>query len=125
MSVEASVAVIAIARTDPRDFGCWTTVDAQIASLVIPLHLPHGASLISVTVYLKGQSGHTDLPATMPIAKVRKKTAATAAATTVLATATDASASVGDYEADHSIVLDMSGAPPTSSTWPLPSSAAA
>jgi hypothetical protein len=67
------------------------------------LNLPILGTLSNITLYLRGGhvSTHSALPATMPKLSLVQP----GASPTVIATATDSSASVGAYDAQHTIVL--------------------
>jgi hypothetical protein len=76
----------------------WSTT-ADNALLVLPLFLPHGAVLNSVTVRI---SATFAMPATMPTIAVRRQDVSSATITTI-GSATDPSASGAVYLADHDI----------------------
>lgn len=95
---------------DPTDYW-WITTVAQRDHLVIPLHLPNGAILNTITVHLKGPTGHAAFPGgkpLMPVVTVYKRVIATGAKTSLTGTGgTDATATVGAYQAAHAITLTL------------------
>lgn len=92
-----------------------TQVDATAQYIAMfPVVLPPGDDILAVTTVLHGTIGsagaHADLPGLMPqIALVSVDAAGTQ---TTIDTVTDSSASVGAYDANHSVVLAL-GAPET------------
>lgn len=67
----------------------------------IPICVPHGAIVTSVTVRVQGAAGHGALPATKPTLSLVEMDDSNNA--TVIATQADLSGSVVAYEAVHSI----------------------
>lgn len=106
--------------------GNWQFVDniwqqtsvAAPAKLWVPLRLPVGVVLVNVILTLagnavEGSGAHSSLPATMPKLTLRRvvpTSVTTSAIGTVVATATDPSATTGTYDATHIITLSMSEA---------------
>ena len=68
---------------------------------------PKHATLIGLIVSLAAAAGHGALPATMPVLTLLRQDTGSLAAPTMVATATDASASVAAYEAPHIISLGV------------------
>lgn len=79
-----------------------TTLGTSVALATWPLDVPHGATINSVSVKVIGAGGHGALPATMPCVKFRKWNISTASGTVSSGT-NDGSASVGAFEAAHTI----------------------
>jgi hypothetical protein len=76
------------------------TVDAD-SKLVIPLRVPHGATLTSVTVIVQAAAGHAGLPTTK--ASLEVVSVDDAYATTLIGTQGDPSANAAAYELVHPI----------------------
>lgn len=70
--------------------------------LWFPVRLPVGATLTAVTVYVIGGSGHGSLPFNMPEAEVYSSALGSTSVTS-LGSGVDASATVLEYEAGHTI----------------------
>jgi hypothetical protein len=68
------------------------------------LETPDGSTLVSVSVHLTGGPSHGGLPSTPPKMSIYEYDAV-AGTTTLVTFAFDASASVGAYEADHTIAI--------------------
>ncbi len=71
---------------------------------MFPLAVPPGDDLVNLFIGLNGENGHVALPATMPKCEIIR--ADVEGTFTVLATATDAAASIVDYEDWHFILLE-------------------
>lgn len=91
----------------------WQTDVAAAAKLWIPLRLPVGATLTTVTVFLSGATlagaaAHAGVPATKPKITLKASFPSSDTTTTlgtVIGTATDGSASVGAYDTAHTITI--------------------
>lgn len=87
----------------------WTVNSAAVGTLIIPLHLPHGSTLNSVTIYINPPSGHAAFPGgapTMPSITVKRRTIATGNQAT-LETQADTSANAGAYQVAHAITATL------------------
>lgn len=82
--------------------GLPSTGSTSVHTAMIPLHLPHGSVLTSISVYIQPDSGHANLPATMPQFLLLRKTFASTT-NTLIAIGTDSSADATEYETVHPI----------------------
>ena len=95
----------------------WLQDSISAPRIRIPLdYVPLAASITTLTVQLKGASGHTGLPSTMPSIQLIQQSA-TAYTLTPTNTATDTSASVPAYESVHSITLSGLNVQPVNYAW--------
>lgn len=76
------------------------------STLIMPLRLPHGATLTSISVYYQGASGHAGTVGA-PFAYHLLGTAASTGVTSTLASATDVG-TLPAYEAYHPVTQSMS-----------------
>jgi hypothetical protein len=68
--------------------------------------VPHTSTLFDVTVRVKGGALLTGLPSTLPTVRV-VRTDTTTGATIVIATVTDATILIADYQLDHDLVAPI------------------
>jgi hypothetical protein len=83
--------------------GVATQTDDTIAHLRWELDLPHGATLVSASVYVKGALGHGSLPEDTDRLLFTVGYSTNVGSTPALGDAYDSSASVDDYEETHTI----------------------
>jgi len=83
--------------------GTWTNQVVGTA-IELPLDLPDGSTLTSVSVYVTAASGHAALPAVMPAFQLRY-VARTGGVSAIGAGAVDSSGTVAAFEANHAITL--------------------
>lgn len=88
---------------DIDEYGRFTVNVTTGAVVKTPLEAPNGATLTAVMLRVIG-GGNTNLPANMPLFRVRKLDITTNSTSTV-GTATDSSADVSAYNAQHNILL--------------------
>jgi hypothetical protein len=82
--------------------GKWFALGNAAEILTQPIHIPHGATITGVSVYVQGDSGHVGLPATPPKFYIHE-TDVTDGTVTSYGPYTDASASTGAFQAVHAI----------------------
>jgi hypothetical protein len=82
--------------------------DDTLAHLRWELDLPHGATLVSASVYVKGAAGHMSLPAGTDRLLFAVGYSTNAGSTPGLGDAYDSSESVEDYEETHAINVAVS-----------------
>lgn len=82
--------------------GKWFALGSAAEVLTQPLHVPHGATITGVSVYVQGDSGHVGLPATPPKFYIHE-TDVTTGTVTSYGPYTDGSASTGAFQAVHAI----------------------
>lgn len=80
------------------------SADATGAILPIQIFPPHGSTLGSVSVTIKGAAGHVGLPGGMPTVQVWYVPLATGVPAPLGSATLDPSATVGAYQAAHSVV---------------------
>lgn len=88
-------------------YGGWQQGLAGAALYVHADHLIDGATITQARVRFLGQSsaGFVSLPSPMPTLELWKTSGTTGAATQLGSTATDGAATVGDFNAIHSIII--------------------
>lgn len=82
--------------------GNWYALGSAGEVLTQPIHVPFGATITGVSVYVQGDSGHVGLPGTPPILNLHE-TDVTTGVVTSYGSYSDTSASVGAYQAVHAI----------------------
>lgn len=80
-----------------------TTLVASIQQLIIPLNLPHGQVLDSVSFYIAGPTANVVTPATMPALKIYRRVISTGVSTQIGAQANDVYGSSAAFKALHAI----------------------
>lgn len=85
-----------------------TTGTSANQDVLIPLSLPHGATLDSVSVSFQGAAAHGALPAVMPAMELRRRAHTTGTATS-MGTASSTAANVAAYEVQHTFGLSSLG----------------
>lgn len=91
------------ADTDVDEYGRVVINTAAGTVVKIPVEVPDGATLTALTLQVIG-GGNADLPAVIPLFRLRTLTIASNSTATSSA-ATDSSANVGIYNAQHAITL--------------------
>jgi hypothetical protein len=89
--------------TRSTDDGVLLAIDNGVRKIGIPLHLPDGATLTGVHVYIDPAGSHAGLPSTKPAIQVTRIKVTDNTKTTLGSVTTDGSATVGAYEAPHAI----------------------
>jgi hypothetical protein len=75
------------------------------SNVIVPLPRPPYGKILEIQALVKGASGHGALPATKPKCELYRQDYLMTGSGTLVATATDSSATVGAYEAGH--VIDL------------------
>lgn len=73
--------------------------------IFLELALPKSCRLTTLSVILAGATGHVALPATMPTVQLHRQDTGSVAAPTLVASATDTSATFAAYELAHAVTL--------------------
>lgn len=110
--------------TDPLEDTAWMIGDSRSpmgrylssvvspTSLIFPIRIPHGATLLTASLRIQGQSGHTGVfPASVELPTLKLSRISVLGAVTELGTVTDPSTSWGEYETPttpHPITVALS-----------------
>ena len=96
----SSTSSVDLTEWSQADTGRFVSLVDTGSRIVMPLDVPHGATLINAIVTFTGAGGHAALPAVMPSVTIVKTNLLTGADTTISDT-DDPSATVGAYQAIH------------------------
>lgn len=80
--------------------GRWYALGTGAEILTQPIHVPFGATITNVSIYIKGAGAHVGLPGTMPRFSLHE-TDVTTGTVTSYGSYVDASASTGAFEGTH------------------------